>query len=514
MPSGSGEIVEETELKLELPSAQIARFKRHPLIQSLKTGRARTKRLVGTYYDTADLKLKRGQVALRVRDVDKRRIQTLKRIGPAASAIYRREEREQEVNSAAPDTACFSKPERKKLFGSEAGDPGLRPVFSTDIRRTVWLLQDADSEVELALDIGEIRSESGRSEPVCEAELELKKGDPQRLLDIALAMSDRIDFTVSSMSKSDRGYALIDGAAPRPVKARRVKVGKRATVAQSFVAIGQSCIDHLQQNEQPAVLGDDPEGIHQARVAIRRLRAALKTFKAVIDRDRQRYFSHELNWLQKEFGAARDWDVFLTETIDPLMTRFPSHAGLSDLHGRARRAQARAYSRARRAFGSRRYGRLRLQFEQWLMILEKTDGPNLRQPVRKLAAKSNGKLHRKLMESGKDILKRDEATLHEVRLKGKHARYCAEFFGSLYSKKKSRAHEKALAAVQDSLGALNDSVVSRDLIASLENSKGAVDAEAVALVSGWFAARIQAERQGLGAAWLRLSTIPAYWRGT
>ncbi len=174
--------MEETELKLEVPSSQMARLKRHPLIQSLKTGRARSSRLVGTYYDTADLKLKRGRLALRVRDFDKRYIQTLKRIGPAASTVYRREEREHEVDTAVPDISCFSKPELKRLFGAKGGASGLRAVFSTDIRRTVWLLRDAESEIELALDVGEIRSESGRREAVCEAELELIKGDAQRLL--------------------------------------------------------------------------------------------------------------------------------------------------------------------------------------------------------------------------------------------------------------------------------------------------------------------------------------------
>jgi len=507
-------MVEETELKLEVPPSQIARLKRHPLIQSLKKGRARTSRLVGTYYDTPDLKLKRGRLSLRVRDVDKRHIQTLKRIGPAASTVYRREEREHEVDSAVPDMSCFSKPELKRLFGAEADDPGLRAVFSTDIRRTVWLLRDAESEIELALDVGEIRSESGRREAVCEAELELKKGDAQRLLEIALALNDQIDFTVSSMSKSGRGYALIDDAAPSPAKSKRIRLDRRDTVAQSFIAIAQNCIDQLQHNERPAIQGHDPEGIHQARVAIRRLRAALKTFKSVLDRDRRLRFSRELHWLQKELGSARDWDVFISETVDPLIARIPDHAGLSDLGVRARRAQARACARARRALGSRRYGRLRLEFERWLMTLEAVGGRRLRKPVGNLGARSNQNLHRKLLTAGKDILTLDEAALHDVRLKGKTARYCAEFFGSLYAKKKSREHVRALAAVQDSLGALNDSVVSKELIASLDGPKGGVDAQAVALVSGWFAARIVRERQGLGAAWSRLRAIPAYWRGT
>ncbi|MCG8543972.1 MAG: CYTH domain-containing protein, partial [Alphaproteobacteria bacterium] len=107
---------EETELKLSLPREQADRLRRHPLIRNLKAGRAQTKRMVGTYFDTPDLSLKRRDLSLRLREVDKRWIQTLKRLGPASGGLAVRDEWEFEVAEPKPDTSRIDCKELRKVL--------------------------------------------------------------------------------------------------------------------------------------------------------------------------------------------------------------------------------------------------------------------------------------------------------------------------------------------------------------------------------------------------------------
>lgn len=502
----------ETELKLSLPRKQADRLRRHPLIRNLKSGRAQTKRMVGTYFDTPDLSLKRRDLSLRLREVDKRWIQTLKRLGPSTGGLHVRDEWECEVEQPELNTSCIDNKEVRELLPKSHERASLRPLFTTDVRRTAWQLRDGETEIELVLDIGEIRSGDNTVEPICEAELELKSGDPHRLFDIALALNDRIDFTVGHLTKSDRGYALHSGGKRRPAKAKPIKIKRNMTVWQAFVAICRSCLMHLQENEAAALSGTDPEGIHQTRVAIRRLRAAYKVFKTVLPMTERDFFAAELRWLQQELGEARDWDVFLAGTIKPLAQRFPNDAALQELTRRAEQARERAYLRAQGAMRSRRYGCLCLNLERSLLTEPKAvEGGLLGRPVASYAKRSIRKAHKKVLAMGKGLHKKDDAALHELRVQIKQSRYCVEFFAGLYPSRQARNHIKSLTGLQDCLGVMNDSAVAQGLLSHLKNGSSPADTRAGAYVAGWFSAQTAVSRRGLGRAWKRLVAIKPYW---
>ena len=503
---------EETELKLSLPREQADRLKRHPLIRNLKAGRAQTKRMVGTYFDTPDLSLKRRDLSLRLREVDKRWIQTLKRMGPASGGLAVRDEWEYEVSEPMPDTSRIDCKELRKVLPKNEKSASLRALFTTDVKRTVWQLKDNEAEIELALDIGEIRSGDGPAEPICEAELELKSGNPRRLFDIALALNDRVDFTISGMTKSDRGYVLYDGGGQPVVKAKAVKLKRKMTVWQAFVAICQSCLAHLQHNEAAALAGVDPEGIHQARVAIRRLRAAFKVFKPVLPPSEHVLFAAELRWLQRELGEARDWDVFLDETVSPLLARYPEDTALAALARRAKQARERAYLRAQGAIRSRRYGRLRLNLERCLLADLQPDknGP-LNKPVGWFAKRSIRKTHKKVLGMGRKLDMMSDEALHDLRVQIKQTRYCVEFFSGLYPARRVKAHAKALTNLQDCLGVMNDGAVAHGLLSHVQEKTSEKDLRASAYVAGWFGALAAASRKQLVPAWNRLLAVKPYW---
>jgi len=503
---------EEAELKLSVRPEHAARIGRHPVVRKLKTGRASTKHMVGTYFDTPDLLLRRREMSLRVRAVDHRFIQTLKRMKPAEGAILERDEWEADVAGETPDVSKLDANGVRQIFEADGVAASLRPLFKTDVQRTVWLLRDADTEIELTLDIGEIRDQNGGRVPVCEAELELKSGDARRLYDVALALNDRVDCTVNGVAKSERGYALYRKEAPAPIKASRVALARGTTVWQGFVAICRNCLAQLEANAPVAREGRDPEGIHQARVAIRRLRAAFKVFKPVLPEERRAYFAKDLRWLQRQLGDARDLDVFLVEMLEPMRKHLPKDRALTELRDRVVKARAAAQVRARKALESRRYGRLRLELERWFADPLGVDAdPALGRSVRWFARRSIRKAQDKMIAAGSDIDGLPEAGLHALRIRGKQVRYCAEFFASVFPEKGPRRHAKLLAQLQDCLGALNDSAVANEVLARLERTGGPLDPRAKAQVVGWFAARIHEERQNLGRIWARVSTVDAYW---
>ncbi len=503
---------EETELKLSVRPEHAARIKNHPLVRQLRSGRARTTHVVGTYYDTPDLLLSRRALTLRLRDIDQRRIQTLKRMGSGRGPIVVRDEWEQEVNGRAPNIDAIADEDIRRFFAETDAAKALLPIFKTDVQRTLWTLRDKNSEIELALDIGEIRSEKGGSAPICEAELELKSGDPRRLLDVALALNERIDCTVAPLSKAARGYALCRGEPAVPVKASVLALRRGETVWQAFVEISRNCLAHLEANDPVARAGIDPEGIHQARVAIRRLRAAFKVFKAVLPQDRRAHFVKELRWLQKQLGEARDLDVFLADLLTPLQTRLPNDAVLRQLRARIEYARHEAYGRARDALVCRRYGRLRLELERWFIEpLAPDSDPALSRTVKSFAKRSIRKAHEKMLSFGEHLETMSDTELHGVRIRGKQARYCVEFFASLFPERAMRRHAKALAALQDCLGALNDAVVAREILKRLDSKADPLDPRAVPYVTGWFAARIHDERGRLGQIWPKLTEVEAYW---
>jgi inorganic triphosphatase YgiF len=163
----------EIELKLSLPPDKAARLGRNPLLRSLAQRRAVTRRLTSVYFDTPDLKLAAHGMALRVRQIGAKRIQTLKLPVDLGTGLQVHREIEHEIDGDTPVLSRIDDEALKAFFAANQIAGNLIAVFVTEFERRTWPLQMFDSEIELALDQGEIRS-GGRSMALSEAELELK----------------------------------------------------------------------------------------------------------------------------------------------------------------------------------------------------------------------------------------------------------------------------------------------------------------------------------------------------
>ena len=133
---------------------------------------------------------------------------------------------------------------------------------------------------------------------------------------------------------------------PTTRKAARLQLAKDATVDAAITAIFAECFEHWTFNEAAALHGLNPEGVHQMRVALRRMRSALSDFKQVIPAAQVAWLRPETRWLIENLGPARDWDVFLTELLKPVEMARPGDTGLAELRAAAEAAPGAAVGAA------------------------------------------------------------------------------------------------------------------------------------------------------------------------
>ena len=500
----------EIELKLRLDPADVGRFRRCPLLRDHKIARAGASHLISTYFDTPSLALRSKKVAFRLRQAGRSIEQTLKAPKGIQGGLQARSEWNAYLDSAVPQIDLIGDPRLRKWLLKRQESDGLEPVFVTDIKRTTWQIVYGQSRLEVALDQGEIRSGDKRRE-ISEVELELQSGDPADLLDFALELVRTYRLVLDRDSKAARGYALYAGDDPQPVRAVEPVLTREMTVLAAFAAFMRSGIVQTMANVPVVLLGEDPEGVHQARVGIRRMRSALSIYKPALDPAVFAWAKSELSWLQSSLGPARDLDVFLEETLTPLNHRFGSDPTLASVTKTAEAARDAAYRLAMETLQSARYSEILIRLEGWLLEIDQAGGGDV--PLHDFAAKSLDKrLKRVLKDGGKKPSALEEESLHPLRIDLKKLRYAAAFFRSLYTEKSAKPYLKQLGAIQDCLGGLNDALVQSSVLEHLNISRGKTRDRMQGMLDGWHAARIEQGLSHLDREWTTLREMRPFWR--
>lgn len=463
-----------------------------------------TRELISVYFDTPDLALQKAGVSLRVRESKGRRVQTLKRGDGLA-----REEHEEEVAGDRPDPDLG--PLRELLPNGEADT--LKPAFNVHVTRRQRLIRYHDAEIELALDQGEVRG-GQRSSEISEVELELKSGRPEALFELARDLAHAAPLYLSFDGKASRGQALVAGATLQAKHKARVELAEDAGTAAAFQASARAALGQIAANAVVMREAPDPDAVHQLRVAARRLRSLLSTFKAVVADDAFEAMKGELKWLAKACDAARNLEVF-RERLDTIAESLdPAPAGLEPLRAAVDAAHTEASAGAAEAVGSARFRALLIDATAWIETgawLRDPERAALREaPARKLAAKSLETRRKKLLKRGRHLAEADDETRHETRIEAKKLRYAAEAFATLYPGKAAGRFIKALKALQEELGALNDLATAEPLVAGLTLPQEAAIAagEVIGIQACAKPARIEAAADALR----HLEKADRFWR--
>ena len=194
----------ELELKMEIAPQASSDF--IELMSSKGWEPCSSLMLANCYYDTPQQDLKRARIALRVRRIGNQWIQTLKTAGQVdANGISTRGEWEWELPTGELNVDLAREQLPAQIDGAQ-----LKPLFTTDFKRTAWLIDYQGALLEVALDQGEIFAAPKRV-PISEVELELKSGDTSGLLALAEILQSEIDLRVSTVSKAERAQQLLEG---------------------------------------------------------------------------------------------------------------------------------------------------------------------------------------------------------------------------------------------------------------------------------------------------------------
>src|SRR3954470_13609107 len=270
---GAGEI----ELKLFVDADRIVHFNAAPVIAINARNKGARKRLKSVYYDTPERTLRRNGLSLRVRQSGARFVQTVKT--DAVDDPLRRGEWEASVPSLAPDLTLAMPFIPEKPRGQLEAKP-LEAVVTADVHRHARMIDLPSGTVEIAFDRGELTA-GDRSLPVSEIELELKSGSASAIFEIALRLAEHGDVMPSIRTKSARGFDLAAGKPPSARRPRKFRLDPSITLDEAFATILRSCFLHLLQSLPAAEDGRNPEGVHQLRVSLRRLRSALGLMRSV-----------------------------------------------------------------------------------------------------------------------------------------------------------------------------------------------------------------------------------------
>ena len=447
----------ELELKLEFALADRQRLEAAPLFS---TADRACDRFVSTYFDTPDGDLHAAGYSLRVRRCGEERVQTIKSDNGSAAGLFARPEWERRIDGDTPVLDGDSGP-LAEMVGAGALDR-IAPLFETDVERTSFEVDGHGASLEIALDAGEVRA-GDRAEPVSELELELRGGTPQALFDLARLLDDQVPLRLGVRSKSERGYALLAGETPGPVKAHPIALDPNGDAAGAFRAIAMACIRQFRLNEALLLQTGSADSLHQARVGLRRLRSAFSLYKDLLADDGQaELLKSEARWIAAELGEVRNIDV-LVERCD------------GEVRERLEAARARTFEHVRGELASARTRLLMIDLVEWLSLgawcSRPADPSRIHAPVLPFARDLLEKRRKRLKRRGRGLARLDDAHRHEVRIEAKKLRYAAEFFASLCTTKKARREQESfvesLKTLQDRLGELNDLVVSPEVLARL-----------------------------------------------
>ncbi|OHC76033.1 MAG: hypothetical protein A3G18_04085 [Rhodospirillales bacterium RIFCSPLOWO2_12_FULL_58_28] len=464
----NGEITLEFHFKPE----DLQRLRALPVIKRSTVKRPYTRCLSGVYFDTPGRLLRKNHITLGIYKSGRRHIQCVTSEETRVGGIVVHDRCENHILTETPDPSAVENNDLRRLVG-RLGRNRMKEVFRVEFRRTTYRLDLGDGgEATFDLDSGEIIAGNVR-EPLNEAHLTLTAGAPGQLLDLVLEILSAVQLRVAVAGRTDRGFAMVEGRGPGWRKNVRLDLSEGATFEDAMVHTVHHCLKHMLANETHVLESEDPEGVHQMRVALRRLLSALRLFRSVLPPDRRRHIVGEAKWIIDQLAGTRDWDVFLDEIAAPAIANSDNKDQFSALIERTTAQRERCRKVSRQAILSERYTRFLLLVGTWTARRAWRDQPApeasalLFSPVINLSDNLINAGHGKVTDKGRRFNKLTVAERHKLRIQVKKLRYAVDFFSSLYPHDRIQPYAAMLAKLQDSLGYYNDVAVAETLVSRL-----------------------------------------------
>lgn len=515
----------EAELKFELEAEDLARLRVHPVLKALTSDKAVTRNLRSIYYDTPGDALFQKNISLRVRKVGARWVQTVKRGTGVRGGLSNPIELEVDVNGEQPDIEAVPDKKLKAEILELIAETPVVARFETLIRRTTRILEtDTGDRVELALDTGEVVA-GDQSVVLCEAELELIEGSVQALYSLARVLFDVAPLRFSGESKAARGFRLAHAApgertapiAPRIAAGARMKAS--LTAEEGFQEILRGCLDQISNNRIAMLQSEDPEGPHQLRVGLRRLRSAFKTFRPLANDAETQRLSAEARRIAAIAGDLRDLDVLISDIVAPAQETCPQPDVMNALRQVLEEHRQDMRSKACAALRDPKINAFVLdlgaytEMRGWLRPDDIGQRAMLTQPIAAFADQALDACWDRVTRAAENLEQLSIEERYDVRKALKKLRYAVEFFAALYKPKNLKPFLKQLKKLQDLFGYLNDVAMAAtltDLDLGTGRNRDAVE-RAIGYTIGWHQAHSEHAWSDTQARWHKLSETKRFW---
>lgn len=246
----------EIELKFIASPAAIADLPEQ--LAALNCQHSAPQKLTNIYYETADNRLRKLDMGLRIRGFDDSYEMTIKTAGKVVAGLHQRPEYNVSLSKPELDLSQFPADIWPEGLDVKALQDELSPLFRTDFVREKWVITYLQSEIELGLDQGHITA-GELSEPLSEIELEIKEGNTGDLLALATLLGKNGGLRLGGLSKAARGYHLAQGNVVRESRPLAVfNAAPKATVEQALSGMLELSLSHWQFHEELWVRGDKP----------------------------------------------------------------------------------------------------------------------------------------------------------------------------------------------------------------------------------------------------------------
>lgn len=428
----------------------------------------------------------------------------------ARGLVLERRKRETTLRRVLPEGDAPWHPGAIPAAPEDQPDPAdaalAMPLAAFTGRRTLLNL----GGLELELLQGRLRAVADE-QPVARLRL---AGEAGAVLALACQLAEDLPL-LPGPDLAELGRALARGELPRPRRSGAAEVAPGGTVEDALVQVIGHLLEVMLHHAPLCRPEAGPVGVHQCRVALRRLRSALRNFRPAARCPELDAFDKDLGALARRLGPARDWDVFLGGLGARLGAALPEDKRLAQLLKAADSRRLAAYAALREALDGAGFRRLALdgiallETRPWRAV--ETPSPLLDHPADEFASALLEKRWGKLAAEGAAIATLDAEALHELRLGGKRLRYTAELFAPLWPGKTARRFLRRLAEVQETLGLANDIAVARQLVATLLAGAPAASPWAVGLAEGFALAQLRNTRAEGEEAWEKLRDARHFW---